>query len=247
MFKELYSEDELNQLKANINQRRGWNFSQMNTVRQPVPWKYHDVIEMYLKPKDMVLDVGTGGGENFLKFAHLFRKGIGIDVDPEMVKIANENSLNVENVIFEVDNQHLEKTKEKFDVVLNRHAPFDLTAVSDHLVKGGYFITQQVGERNMLNIKRVLNSITKTPVITVDEIKKSELKMLAFMEYDVEYIVKDVDSLIFWLHALDMLHADLAGGDALEDVYLFNKILEGNVDSRGFITNEHRYLAIAQK
>jgi len=31
------------------------------------------------------------------------------------------------------------------------------------------------------------------------------------MEYDVEYVVRDVESLVFWLSALDLPHADLDG------------------------------------
>lgn len=247
MFKQSYSEKELKDLKANTQNRRGWDFSKMNTERQPVPWNYQNVIAFYLKPNDAVLDVGTGGGENFLKLANLFNKGLGVDIDPEMVKIATENSKKVDNVTFREDNEHLENTQEKFNIILNRHAPFDLGAIKNHLQDKGYFITQQVGEQNMLNIKTVLNAVKEKPVVTTKDIEESGLKLLAFMEYNVEYIVKDVESLVFWLQALDMLHADLKGGEALENANLFNEILKGNVDERGFVTNEHRYLVITQK
>ena len=70
--------------------------------------------------------------------------------------------------------------------------------------------------------------------------------MLAFMEYDVEYVVRDIGSLVFWLNALDSLHADLEGGAALASVVSLHQVLAGNVDERGFVTNEHRYLAVAQ-
>jgi SAM-dependent methyltransferase len=247
MFKQYYSEEEFKALKANIDQRRGWDFSKMNTKRQPVPWKYLDVVTVYLRSEDSVLDIGTGGGENFLKLARFFKNGMGVDIDPEMIKIAIENARELENISFHEDNEHLENTKGKFNVILNRHAPFNLKEVKNHLEDNGYFITQQVGEKNMLNIKRILNTVTEAAVITSKEIEESGLKLLAFMEYDVEYVVQDVESLAFWLQALDMLHADIRGGDALENADLFNKILEGNVDERGFMTNEHRYLVIAQK
>lgn len=63
------------------------------------------------------------------------------------------------------------------DVIISRHAPFDPGAVATHLRPGGYFITQQVGERNMACVKAAL---------------------------------------------------------------------AGNVHGRGFVTNEHRYLAATQ-
>ena len=66
-------------------------------------------------------------------------------------------------------------------------------------------------------------------------------------KYHVEYVVHDVESLVFWLSSLDLRHADLAGGTAVASVEVFNEILRGNVDDRGFITNEHRYLMVAQR
>lgn len=247
MFKQSYSKEELNKLLANTIPRKGWDFSKMNTQRQPVPWKYLDIIPLYLKNKDHTLDIGTGGGENFLKLSKLFKLGVGIDIDPEMVQVARYNGKEVSNTSFYQDSEHLENTKKQFDMVINRHAPFDFTSTFNHLKPGGYFITQQVGEKNMLNIKKVMNKVTNTPTIIANEIKKTGFKLLAFMEYNVEYVVLDVESLVFWLHALDMLHADFQGSETLKNVKLFNQILEGNINESGFVTNEHRYLAIAQK
>jgi len=246
MFKNFYTEQALNALVKNSEQRRGWDFSKMNTLRQPVPWKYSEVVSLYLKTGDHVLDIGTGGGETFLKFSKLFEEGVGIDIDPEMINIAQENGKITKNVSFYEDTEKLENTNDRFDVILNRHASFDLKAISDHLKPNGYFITQQVAENNMKNIKQVLN-IRSEITISKEEIKESGLNLIAFMEYNVEYVIRDVESFVFWLNALDMLHADLPGGDVLNQVDLFNKMLEGNVDERGFVTNEQRYLVIAQK
>jgi SAM-dependent methyltransferase len=62
----------------------------MNVLRQPVPWDYHDVVLRYLRPSDVVLDVGTGAGERLRDLAASFGHGLGIDVDPEMVRLAYE-------------------------------------------------------------------------------------------------------------------------------------------------------------
>jgi len=63
---------------------------------------------------------------------------------------------------------------------------------------------------------------------------------------DVEYVVRDIESLVFWLNALDANHADVDGKSALASAASLNRVLAGNVDERGFVTNEHRYLAIAE-
>lgn len=246
MFKTLYSSRELDGIIKQTKKRKGWDFSFMNTQKAPVPWEYLDVVSKYLKPKDTVLDIGTGGGEKFLKLAKLFKHGIGIDVDPEMIKTAKENAKGISNVMFRVESEKLENTGEIFDVILCRHAPYNLKVIWEHLKLGGYYITQQVGEKNMLNIKNVLKQNNEELVLTKKQFEKQGFEDLEFRQYDVEYIVKDVESLVFWLQALDLLHSDMSGFKALE-ANIFNKILDGNVDKRGFITNEHRYLVVAQK
>ncbi|MGH3599050.1 MAG: hypothetical protein ACRDQH_02030, partial [Pseudonocardiaceae bacterium] len=135
-----------------------------------------------------------------------------------------------------------------FDVVLNRHAAFDLDAVAGHLRPGGTFITQQVGERNMEVVRAALGQQLLTPTITRREVGATPgLIVERFEEYNVEYVVHDIDSLMFWLNALDLSHADLDGRSVSTSVDVLNDVLSGNVDDRGFITNEHRYLVVARK
>jgi hypothetical protein len=146
-----------------------------------------------------------------------------------------------------VGSEQLQGISPGFDVILSRHAPFDLEAIADHLKPGGYFITQQVGERNMASVKATLGQPHSSPVIEPGHVTQAGLRLLAFAEYDVEYVVCDIESLIFWLSALDLLHADVDGSAALASAASLNQILAGNLDDRGFVTNEHRYLAIGQK
>jgi SAM-dependent methyltransferase len=216
----------------------------MNEFRQPVPWEYRDVVPRYLRSSDIVLDVGTGAGERLRELAPSFGHGLGIDADPEMVRLACEDPAG--NLSFRVCSERLESVSEVFDVILDRHAPFDLDAVAAHLRPGGYFITQQVGERNMACVKAPLGRPTGPPPIGRQAIAASGLRLLAFLEYDVEYVVRDIESLVFWLNALDAAHADVDGRSAVASAAILNQVLAGNVDERGFVTNEHRYLAIAQ-
>jgi SAM-dependent methyltransferase len=243
--KDHYSQCELDELRAGAQPRVGWDFSWMNAVRAPVPWEYGEVVARYLQPSDEVLDVGTGGGERFAALADLFRRGLGIDIDPEMVRLAGQN-YSGGNLEFRVCSARLEGITATFPVIINRHAELDLPAVAEHLKPGGYFITQQVGERNMGCIRAALGQRPGSAEISATALAHAGLRVVAVMEYDVEYVVRDIGSLVFWLSALDMLHADLDGSAALADPAELNAILAGNVDERGFVTNEHRYLAVAQ-
>jgi SAM-dependent methyltransferase len=217
----------------------------MNELRQPVPWDYHDIVRRYLRPSDVVLDVGTGAGERLRDLASSFGHGLGIDADPEMVRLARGDAA-AGKLRFLVCSERLESVPGTFDVIIDRHAPFDLSAVAAHLRPGGYFITQQVGERNMACVKAALGQPPSPPMVGPQAIAASGLRPLAFLEYDVEYVVGDIESLVFWLNALDPAHADVDGRSALADAAVLNRVLAGNVDERGFVTNEHRYLAIAQ-
>ena len=242
---ESYSQEALEQVLAGVHDRRGWDFSSMSDLRQPVPWEYHEVVLRYLRPSDAVLDIGTGGGDRLRDLAGAFGSGLGVDMDPAMVRFATRNSA-MPNLSFRVCSDRLESVPETFDVIINRHAPFDPSAVAAHLRPGGYFITQQVGERNMACVKAVLGQPPGPPAIQRQSFAAGELRLLAFLEYDVEYVVCDIESLAFWLNALDLDHADVDGQSALASVATLNQILAGNVDERGFVTNEHRYLVVTQ-
>jgi SAM-dependent methyltransferase len=243
-MRESYSQHALDDLLAGVRARPGWDFSGMDVVRQPVPWDYHDVVLRYLRSSDAVLDVGTGAGERLGDLAPAFGHGLGIDADPEMVRLARENPPG--NLSFRVGSERLESVPQTFDVILDRHAPFDLAAIAARLRPGGYFITQQVGERNMACVKAALGQPPSPPPIGRQAIAASGLRPLAFLEYDVEYVVRDIESLVFWLNALDSAHADVDGRSALASAATLNRVLAGNVDDRGFVTNEHRYLAITR-
>jgi hypothetical protein len=240
-----YSQHELDELLASAQPRTGWDFSGMRTRRAPVPWDYGEVVARYLGPSDDVLDVGTGDGRQFASLAGKFRRGLGIDADPEMVRLAarEHSSPSLE---FRVGSARLEGVTTSFPVIINRHSVLELDAVAAHLRPGGYFITQQVGERNMACVRQALGQPAGLPVFSAQALAGAGLRVAAFCEYDVEYVVRDIESLVFWLNALDLAHADLDGSGALASAATFNKVLAGNVDRRGFVTNEHRYLAIGR-
>jgi len=244
MLRAKYTEHDLSELVTRVQPRRGWDFSRMSATRHPVPWEYTQVVRQYLTPNCRVLDIGTGGGEELVKLATHFGEAVGIDVDPEMVEVASSNAVDMANLRFHVSTDRLEAVEGQFDVILDRHAPFDLGAVRRHLVTGGYFVTQQVGERNMGNVRAALGRPPAEPPISAEGATRGGLTVVAFAEYDVEYVVHDIESLAFWLTALDYRHADISGAEAMSSVDTFNRILLGMAEERGFVTNEHRYLLI---
>ena len=247
-FQTRYSSTELRLIAAQVGSRKGWDFSRMNTSHPPTPWDYGSVVRSHLRPTDSVIDLGTGGGERLLEFRYDARLLVGVDIDVEMIRRAETNSASAgaKNVHFRVGTGP--EVNGHFDVVINRHAPFEPEAIRELLPVDGTFITQQVGEHNMANVKTAFHvAAPQEPVVRPEMFTKIGFSIIRFDEYDVDYAIHDVESLIFWLQALDIAHSDFTGFDPERDAQAINDLLSTSLDAEGLITNEHRYLLVAKK
>jgi SAM-dependent methyltransferase len=210
-----------------------------------------EIVPKYLKFTDHVLDIGTGGGEKLIEFSRYFTKGVGIDPYAQMIKVAKENAFHSANtkVTFEKKGaDDLGFAENTFDVVINRHAVVVPSEIVRVLKTSGYFITQQVATNNMQNFKDEFNyhptyqwpNDNKT---LVEEFAKRGCRVITTGEYNVRYWVKDVESLVFWLKAVNLpenFTIDRHGNQ-------LNQILAKYTTPRGVLTNEHRSLLIICK
>ena len=64
-------------------------------------------------------------------------------------------------------------------------------------------------------MKAALGQRPGVPALQLQAFAVGGLRLLAFLEYDVEFVVRDIESLVFWLNALDLNHADVDGQSAL--------------------------------
>jgi SAM-dependent methyltransferase len=265
----LLSYQSLKQIADSIAPIRGWDFSRMRTRRDPVPWAYHEVVRAYLTPTSRALDVGTGGGEQFLRLAPFFGSGVGVDPDPDMLGAARENAaaavgrgLPPDRVTFQpMPQDALPFPDAAFDVVLLRHAPVPIGEVVRVLRPGGAFITQGVGDRNMRTICRAFGVTAygeplpgpppgvpaphdATPVGESFETAGRRAVVVARCEYDVPYVVLDVESLVFWLKALNL---PPGGFDIERHWRQVAQIVRDHSTPDGIETNEHRSLLVLRK
>lgn len=247
-FHEQYSVADLRAISARVERRKGWDFSRMNTSHPATPWEYVSVVRGYLRATDTVIDIGTGGGERLLELSSYARQLLGVDPDPEMIERARElaTEKGATSVHFEIGTGA--KILNRFDVVIDRHAPFDAEVVHRLLHPGGRFITQQVGEQNMRNVRDAfrLEANAFAP-ISPEMFVQAGFTVERFDEYNVDYMVRDMDSLLFWLQALDLAHSDFGGFDTEKDVDAINRLLSVSLTADGVVTNEHRYLLVAAK
>ena len=246
--------ERLEQISQSVGVIIGWDFSRMCTKRAPVPWDYPYVVRQFLTNADCVLDVGTGGGELFLTLAPSFRKGIGIDVSTEMIEQArrNKRTRGITNVDFKVMNgNHLKFADAEFEIVLNRHCDINVSETARVLRPQGYFITQQVGYRNTLNILKAFGWTPESfgdgwwkPLVKLAaKFEQSGCRVIAKAEYDVRYWFCDVESLMFWLMAVPLPEPF----DVEKHWESVNHILQEYSTRQGIETNEHRELLIIEK
>ena len=246
--------EELKQIVEAVGEREGWDFSRVQDERDPVPWDYLEVVRRYLRPSDEVLDVGTGGGENFLALASSFGSGIGIDSEPAMIQTAQQNQqrLQMHHVTFALMTaETLQFADAQFDVVLNRHSVVDVGEIVRVLKPSGYFIHQSVGHRNTAEIDAAFGwnqtSFGADGWLTVSELAQdfqaADCHIRALMEYDVPYRFLDLASFIFWRKAVPWPEEFVPE----KHWQAINRVLETCTTPRGIETNEHRELLIIQR
>lgn len=251
---------ELRQIEATVTPRRGWDFSRMQTEREPVPWDYMEVVPNYLTPRDTVLDIGTGGGEKLLALSQHFGRGVGVDPDPEMIQAARENGAGQAKVTFEaMAAEALAFPDASFEVVLDRHAPIDVSEVVRVLKPGGYFVTQQVGTQNMGNIceefgtGRTIRNVNHAALDDgdqrglIEEFTRRGCRVLSSAAYNVHYWVKDIPSLIFWFKAIAGGNEIPKGFSIERDGHTVSRIIQRYSTAKGVQTNEHRTLVVVRK
>jgi SAM-dependent methyltransferase len=247
--------EELQRVAAAVRERRGWDFSPVRDDRDPVPWDYMEVVRRYVRPSDRVLDIGTGGGERFIALAPHLGTGMGIDADPAMIEVAQENmpaSL-AHKVSFQVMRaEALQFPESVFDVVLNRHAPVHTQEIARVLRPDGIFITQQVGTRNFQNICSLFGcgpggeyewDTWQEATALAEAFQRNGCIAIAQGEYDVRYFFLDVESLVFNLKAVP-IPEDFGIEEHWQQV---DYIVAECGTPRGIETNEHRELLIVRK
>ena len=73
--------------------------------------------------------------------------------------------------------------------------------------------------------------------------KKNGCEVIAAGEYNISYWVKDIESLVFWLKAVNLpenFNVDKHGAQLMN-------YIKSNVTEKGFVTNESREFLIAKK
>ncbi|GMK39600.1 hypothetical protein PCCS19_26540 [Paenibacillus sp. CCS19] len=135
-----------------VGRLNGWNFCQVQCSTTGAQWNLYDEVALRCRPSDLLLDMGTGGGEALLSIADSALLLIGIDQSYGMLETAalNITKSGKSNVrILKMDaEQSLNSPDSFFDIVSSRHCGFLASEAYRVLAESGSFLTQQVAHHS---------------------------------------------------------------------------------------------------
>lgn len=237
-----------------VGKINGWDFSKLQVMTEGVKWNFYEEVKRRSQSSDILLDVGTGGGENVLKIASSFLFLVGIDLSSGMIDTAQSNlkELNVLNVRFsQMSAENLQFPDRFFDVISNCRAPFVSTEIARVLKNGGTFLTQQVSEADKLNVKTAFGrgqSFGKVDGTLkeryIQELKEAGFTEVQSFEYNATEYYQRPEDLIFLLKHTPIV-PDF--GQREKDWDILNDFIQCNKTEKGIRTNSKRFLLIANK
>ena len=237
-----------------INRKfEGWDFSYLKDrlVESVKQWSYHSKIIPYLLRSQSLLDMGTGGGE-FLSKLPIPKITYATESYSPNIPIAQARlePLGI-NVIPLQDDNNIPIPDGECDLIINRHECYNPNEIKRILKPKGYFITQQVGNEDCLNINKLLKApLPKDydPNWTVDflanQLEQIGLNIETQLTSSYNSRLFDVGALIYFLKAISWQVPDFS----IEKYKTQLREIHQKIQLQGFIDiTTQRYMIIAQK
>lgn len=232
---------------------QGWDFSHIEGRWEsiPLPWDYARIVNTYRKNTDRMLDMGTGGGEFLLTLGHPHPLTAVTEAYPPNVALC-QRTLSPLGIMVEqiYEDDQIPYQDEQFDLVINRHESFDPMEINRVLRRGGYFITQQVGNKNDNDLSyRLIDGF-------VPPFPKHELKRYVkiFEELGYEILLEneffspirffDVGALAYFAKVIEWEFPDFTVETCFDRLLAMQK----DIDEQGYIEGtEHRFMLVVKK
>ncbi|MGM0411125.1 MAG: methyltransferase domain-containing protein [Bacillota bacterium] len=232
-----------------------WDFSYVEDigrmVESPLKWSYTSKILNKIRKANTLLDMGTGGGE-FLSLLEPLPANTyategyepNLDIAKEKLKPLGVNVVKVEK------DKKLNFDNDFFDLIINRHEDYEVNEVKRVIKKNKYFITQQVGGKNCIELNKLLGANEDFGMpkwnlnYAVNELKKEGFTIIEEKEDFPKLRFFDIGAVIYYLKAVPWQIEDFN----VEKYYNSLKKLHNHIQEKGFIDiKEHRFFIIAKK
>ncbi|MFE6795949.1 class I SAM-dependent methyltransferase [Paenibacillus chitinolyticus] len=236
-----------------VGKINGWDFSNVKCVSEGIKRDLFREVTKTCKKSDILLDIGTGGGEAILSIADSLLLLVGIDQSTEMIETAIKNSAKsgIPNVRFlKMEAENLDFPDDFFNVITCRHSEFFANEVAKVLIKGGTFLTQQVSENDKSNIKEAFGRGqafgTKAGTLKhqyITELSEAGFSDIQSFDFNVIEYYQTAEDLIFLLTHTPII-PDF--GRAEVDFRILQQFIKENQTERGIRTNSERFIISAK-
>jgi SAM-dependent methyltransferase len=232
----------------------GWDFSHLDgrMIEEQAPWSYSTRAAELMRLASAVVDLGTGGGERFLKLREYWPKKVVAteDYQPNF-KLATERLSPFGAQVMDVpvtDEGLMPFADGEFDLVLNRHAGFNSQEVARILAPGGTFLTQQVHGLWAYDLIAAFNARPQWPEATseryVPQLNAAGLTIADTQEWSGRLSFTDVGAIIYYLKAVPWLVPGFSVETHLPYLLALERRLESG-DGLAFVAR--KYLIEANK
>jgi SAM-dependent methyltransferase len=193
----------------------GWDFSYLDNrmLEEQHDWSYSARAIELLKQSSSVIDLDTGGGERFMELREHWPPIVVATENYEPnFKLATERLGPLGVKVFQIhvsDFDPMPFLDDEFDLVLNRHAPFNGAEVARILSPGGTFLTQQVHGLWLQDLLAAFDAKPQWPEATLDKyvprLKEAGLKIIDAQDWSGQLIFTDVGAIVYYLKAVPWL------------------------------------------
>lgn len=236
-----------------VGKINGWDFSNVKCISERTRWDLYREVTKVCKKSDILLDIGTGGGEAILSIAESALLLFGIDQSTGMIETATRNSAKsgIPNVRFlKMEAEKLDFPNDFFNVVSCRHSEFFAKEISKVLIQGGTFLTQQVSENDKSNIKKAFGRGqafgTKAGTLKhqyISELSEAGFSDIRSFEFNVIEYYQTAEDLIFLLKHTPII-ADFGRSEV--DFQILQQFIKENQTEKGIRTNSERFIISAK-
>lgn len=232
----------------------GWDFSYLDGrwESEELPWNYQKLVLKFLEPENLLLDIGTGGGEVLLTLNHPYKNTTVTEgykpnyelclkkLKPLGIKVLNY----VGDEVFEDIKDH------EFDIVINRHESYNEAELYRILKPNGIFITQQVGAYNNQDLATFFDNthVNQFPEMTLEKslqrLKQNGFKIIESNECYPTLKFYDLGAIAYFAKIIEWEFINFSVEENIDKFI----VLQEKIKENGFITStEHRFMIIAKK